>query len=191
MELDFWLGLLWEEGFDFAGAVVFPTILGVLGGLLLALIVFAAFKMIGLVGDETPGWARGLTIAWLGLALPFTLGSLGCQLGFTKAARKLVTEGRMADTVVPQVGGEIADLVIQLDGVLQQHFDGDEPISTGDSLDVTGFVGRVDRGIDELVDQYLPRLAGKFANHKFRRYLRFNTLPKRRFFGGDHIGHQL
>ena len=24
-----------------------------------------------------------------------------------------------------------------------------------------------------------------------QRHLSFNTLPKRRFFGGDHIGHQL
>ena len=165
LDFGFWLGLLKDEGIGFLGLVLWPTLLGFLTGVVIAAFGYAILRITKLINADTPCAAKILVPLWLFVVLALALAIYGFHFGVNQGARHLVTEGKVAEQVVPQVGDEIAAFVLRLDGALAHHLDG-APVPTEggvvqESLDAAAFLDRARRGGDLLVEQLLPEYAGQ------------------------------
>ena len=173
----FWVVMLSQEGATFLGALIGATLLGIVVGLAIGGLVYMLYRLLRLLSPPTHrAWRIG-TLTWLLISMALIFGFLGFHKGVVHGIRKLVTEGRIATEVVPEVGGGISTFIFAVDEELETFLalETDEELkayaealsdregllenSTRETLNVTDFLSRKDQSTKLFFDTAVPVLA--------------------------------
>ena len=150
----FWMSLLKEEGSSFARVLVGGTLQGIglaILGIFLCYFLFRALKLLpkkGRVGLKV------ITIAWLMFTLPLAGCFMGFQHSLEKAVRGVMTEGRFATEVMPELSVAISDFIFLVDDQMAVALK-ETPAEDREHLNVLQFRRRLDRMQDEWIQEVL------------------------------------
>lgn len=149
-----------SHGTQFLIETVKWTVLGALGGLLLAVVLFLVLRKLGAFRWEWrhAKWFRWLTLAWLLIATPFCTGTVGFFEGMWRGSRIVLHESHLGVDVFPKIG-DAASLCLAYLHLLVPRLDSDANGRAGEfpkteleafqagawELDVPEFQRRLDR----------------------------------------------
>jgi hypothetical protein len=175
----FWVSLLKEEGGSFARVLVGGTFQGIGLAIIGIFVCYFLFRALKLLPKKGRVGLKVLTIAWLIFSLPLAGGFMGFQHSLEKAVRGLMTEGRFATEVMPELSVAISDFIFLVDDQMARALK-EVPTADREHLNVVEFRNRLERMQDEWMQEVLTSSTASIRE----KYPFLNTeVPKQLFDG--------